>query len=137
MRLLATAALAAARLCLAAAMGAAGEAALRAATAWVGEREQFGAPLAELGPVQLHLAEMRLAVDAVRLAVDDAARRIDASAPLAEAVDLARGAKALADREAAEITRRSHQLLGGAGLYRDHPAHRRYRFVKVLEHLLH
>lgn len=124
--------LALAQLMLAAAMGAAADAALRAAVGWVREREQFGAPLSQLGPVQQHIANMRLAVDAVNLAVDDSALRIDEGA---DPVILAAEAKALADRECASVTRLAHQLFGGEGLYADHRAHRWYRFVKIAEHL--
>jgi hypothetical protein len=108
------------------AVGAA-EAALDAAVAHVLERQQYGAPLGALPPVQHRCADMLIDVTIALDAVLDAAGEAN-DRPLAAAY-----AKATAIERCRRVTAHAHQLAGGQGILDAAPFHRWYRRVKVAE----
>ena len=104
----------------------AAEAARVDALAWVSERNQFGAPLADKQVVQHRAADMFIACRAVRLLLDDALARYEVGAPFATEAALA---KAAASERLPAVTAAAHQLHGGEGYYADRPLHRWHRRV--------
>jgi acyl-CoA dehydrogenase len=93
-------------------------------------RSQFGKPLAEFQLVQAKLARMAIDLTASRLLVYRAAWAADQGA---ERVTLeAAMGKAFATEAAQRIVDDAVQILGGAGVLRDHPVDRLYRSVRAL-----
>jgi acyl-CoA dehydrogenase len=113
----------------AAAVGVA-RAAFEHASAYAREREAFGKPLIAKQGVSFKLAEMGMAIDAARLLVWRAAALLDAGADAGLAGSYA---KAFAADTAMRVTTDAVQVLGGAGIMRDHPVEKWLRDAKVLQ----
>src|SRR5690606_24522610 len=110
----------------------AASAAQDAATQWVKERHQFGAPLSSRQVVQHRIADMAIACAAVRALVDDAVARTEAGEPFGTEAAIA---KLVAGRRLPDVTAAAHQLHGGEGYYADRPLHRWHKRVLVLSAL--
>ncbi len=104
--------------------------ALDAALARAGERELFGAPLAELQLVQGQIAEMALDVDAAALLVYRAAWAKDSGA--ARITREAAMAKLFATESAQAVIDKAVQIHGGDGVRAGHPVERLYREIRAL-----
>jgi acyl-CoA dehydrogenase len=96
----------------------------------VGERQLFGAPLAELQMVQGHLAEMALNIDAAALLVYRAAWTKDSGA--ARVTREAAMAKLFATDKAQEVIDKAVQLHGGDGVRKGHIVESLYREIRAL-----
>ena len=107
----------------------AGAAALRIATDYVRERQQFGRPLASFQSVKFKLADMATALEAARLLLHKAACAVDAREP--DATALAAMAKRLATDTGFEVVNEALQLHGGYGYLRDYPLERFLRDLRV------
>ncbi|HEY6797335.1 MAG TPA: acyl-CoA dehydrogenase family protein [Kineosporiaceae bacterium] len=118
------------RLGIAAAATGLAQAALDYAVRYAAEREQFGAPIAQLQGVSFLLAQMAARVDAARATYLEAARRCDAGLPFTRAAAVA---KLTASEAAMRVTTDAVQVLGGAGYTTDHPVERWMREAKVTE----
>src|SRR5207302_1890980 len=93
-------------------------AALEYATAYAREREAFGKPVIARQGISFKLAEIAMEVEAARLLVWRACAAVDADE---DAGLLGSYAKALAADTAMRATTEAVQVLGGAGVMRDHP----------------
>jgi alkylation response protein AidB-like acyl-CoA dehydrogenase len=113
----------------AAAIGVA-RAAFEHATAYAREREVFGKPLIAKQGVSFKLAEMGMTIEAARLLVWRAAAALDAGA---DARLLGSYAKAFAADTAMRVATDAVQVLGGAGIMRDHPVEKWLRDAKVFQ----
>jgi alkylation response protein AidB-like acyl-CoA dehydrogenase len=113
----------------AAAVGVA-RAAFEYATSYAREREAFGKPLIAKQGVSFKLADMAMEIEAARLLVWRAAAAVDAGA---DAGLLGSYAKAFAADAAMRATTDAVQILGGAGIMRDHPVEKWLRDAKVLQ----
>ena len=100
-----------------------------AATAYMGEREQFGHKLADFQALQFKLADMATALEAARLLVHRAAAKLDAGDP--EATLHCAMAKRFATDAGFDICNQALQLHGGYGYLRDFPIERHLRDVRV------
>jgi alkylation response protein AidB-like acyl-CoA dehydrogenase len=105
-------------------------AAFEHATAYAREREAFGEPLIAKQGVSFKLAEMGMSIEAARLLVWRAAAAVDARE---DAGLLGSYAKALAADTAMRVTTEAVQVLGGAGIMRDHPVEKWLRDAKVFQ----
>jgi butyryl-CoA dehydrogenase len=94
------------------------------------EREAFGKPIAQLGAIQIHLADMATRIDAARLLMRQAAARKDAGQPYSRQ---AAQAKLFASETCMEVTTRGIQVLGGYGYCRDYAMERHFRDAKITE----
>ena len=98
-------------------------------TSHVTGREQFNAPLADLGAVQAVLGECFAEVEAARALVMEGARSFDEG-------DVPRhriaAAKLFASEMAGRVADKCLQLLGGEGIVGDHPIPRMWRDVRAL-----
>jgi acyl-CoA dehydrogenase len=101
-------------------------AAFEHATAYAREREAFGRPLIAKQGVSFKIAEMGMAVEAARLLVWRAAA--SGGDPL-----LGSYAKAFAADTAMTVTTEAVQVLGGAGIMKDHPVEKWLRDAKVFQ----
>jgi alkylation response protein AidB-like acyl-CoA dehydrogenase len=106
------------------------QAALDAAVAYAGERQQFGRPIGEFQGLSFLLADMATAVAAARALYLDAARRRDAGRPFATQAAMA---KLFATDTAMRVATDAVQVFGGAGYVEDHPVERWFREAKVLQ----
>jgi len=113
----------------AAAVGVA-RAALEAATDYAREREAFGRPILDRQGVSFKLADMAIAVEAARLLVWRACAALDAGH---DAGLLGSYAKAFAADAAMRVTTDAVQVLGGAGVMREHRVEKWFRDAKVLQ----
>jgi len=113
----------------AAAVGVA-RAAFEYATDYAREREAFGRPILSRQGVGFKLADMAMLVEAARLLVWRAASAVDAGE---DAGLLGSYAKAFAADAAMRITTDAVQVLGGAGIMRDHPVEKWMRDAKVFQ----
>ena len=102
--------------------------ALRAATAYVKERRQFGKSLGEFQGVQFQLAQARAEVEAARLMVYNAARLKDAGHDIAMEGAMA---KLFASQVCERVTSVALELFGGYGYTKDFPAEKFYRDAKI------
>ena len=102
--------------------------ALRAATAYVKERRQFGKAIAEFQAVQFQLAQMATDLEAARLMVYNAARLKDARQPFAQQAAMA---KLFSSQVADRITSACLELFGGYGYSKEYPAEKYYRDAKI------
>jgi alkylation response protein AidB-like acyl-CoA dehydrogenase len=100
------------------------------AAGYATEREAFGRPLARLQGVSFKLAEMGMLVEAARLLTWRACLLLDEGADAGLAGSWA---KAFAADAALRVTSEAVQVLGGAGVMRDHPVERWMRDAKVLQ----
>jgi acyl-CoA dehydrogenase len=95
---------------------------------YVGQREQFGAPLSKLPAVQVKLASMRVALTEGRYALTRAAGVVDSRLEHG-AVDVAirfalYAARITMARVATTVWQTSHQLHGAIGVTDEYPLHR-------------
>ncbi len=104
-------------------------AALDAARQYLGERKQFGRPLADFQALQFRLADMATTLEAARLMVWRAAAALDAGAE--DATMLCAMAKRFATDAGFEICNEALQLHGGYGYLQDFPLERHVRDVRV------
>lgn len=95
----------------------------------VNGREQFGAPLAELGAVQAVLGECFAEVEAARALVLEGARTFDEGTVPRHRIA---AAKLFASEMAGRVADKCLQLLGGEGIVGDHPIPRMWRDVRAL-----
>ena len=105
-------------------------AAFEYATAYANERHAFGKPLIAKQGVSFKLADMAIQVEAARLLVWRAAAALDAGE---DAGLLGSYAKAFAADTGMSVTTEAVQVLGGAGIMRDHPVEKWLRDAKVLQ----
>jgi len=113
----------------AAAVGVA-RAAVEYAVAYAREREAFGRPILKRQGVSFKLADMAMLVEAARLLVWRAAAAVDRNE---DAGLLGSYAKAFAADTAMRVTTDAVQVLGGAGIMRDHPVEKWMRDAKVFQ----
>ncbi|HSP70798.1 MAG TPA: acyl-CoA dehydrogenase family protein [Gaiellaceae bacterium] len=113
----------------AAAVGVA-RAAFEAATEYARERTAFGKPLLAKQGVSFKLAEMAMEIEAARLLVWRAAEAVDRGV---DAGLLGSYAKAFAADTAMKTATEAVQVLGGAGVMRDHPVEKWLRDAKVFQ----
>jgi alkylation response protein AidB-like acyl-CoA dehydrogenase len=102
--------------------------ALKAATEYVKEREQFGRPIADFQAVQFQLAQARAEVEAARLMVYNAARLKDAGNDIALEGAMA---KLYSSQVAERTTSLAVELFGGYGYTKDFPVEKFYRDAKI------
>jgi acyl-CoA dehydrogenase len=105
-------------------------AAFEYATEYARGREAFGRPILSRQGVSFKLADMAMLVEAARLLVWRAAAAVDAGD---DAGLLGSYAKAFAADAAMQITTDAVQVLGGAGIMRDHPVEKWMRDAKVFQ----
>lgn len=105
-------------------------AAFEYATAYANERRAFGKPLIAKQGVSFKLADMAMQVEASRLLAWRAAAALDAGE---DAGLLGSYAKAFAADAAMSVTTDAVQILGGAGIMRDHPVEKWMRDAKVMQ----
>ena len=103
--------------------------ALDTATAYLGERRQFGRRLAEFQGLQFRLADMATELEAARLMVLRGAAAMDAGDP--RATRYCAMAKRFATDGGFEIANQALQLHGGYGYLRDYPLERIVRDLRV------
>ena len=104
--------------------------ALRAATDYVRERQQFGKPIADFQAVQFQLARARTDVEAARLMVYNAARLKDAGHDIALEGAMA---KLFSSQMAERVTSLCVELFGGYGYCRDYPIEKFMRDAKITQ----
>jgi alkylation response protein AidB-like acyl-CoA dehydrogenase len=102
---------------------------LEAARAHLGERRQFGRPLAEFQALQFRFADMATELEAARLLVRRAAASLDAGE--AEAGLYCAMAKRFATDVGFRVCNEALQLFGGYGYLRDYPIERYARDLRV------
>jgi len=113
----------------AAAVGVA-RAAFEYATEYARGREAFGKPILDKQGVSFKLAEMAMEIEAARLLVWRACDALDRGR---DAGLLGSYAKAFAADAAMRATTEAVQILGGAGIMRDHPVEKWLRDAKVFQ----
>ncbi|MFI5659033.1 acyl-CoA dehydrogenase family protein [Streptomyces sp. NPDC051684] len=92
-------------------------------------REQFGAPLADLGAVQADLGRCFADLEAARALTMEAAYAFDSGSVPRHRIA---AAKLFASEMASRVADRCVQLLGGEGIVGDHPVPRMWRDVRAL-----
>jgi alkylation response protein AidB-like acyl-CoA dehydrogenase len=102
--------------------------ALRAATDYVKERQQFGKPLADFQAIQFQLAQARTEVEAARLMVYNAARLKDSGSDIALEGAMA---KLFSSQVTERVTSLCVELFGGYGYTKDFPVEKFYRDAKI------
>ena len=105
-------------------------AAFEYATEYARDREAFGRPLMDKQGVAFKLAEMAMMIEASRLLVWRAAAAVDAGE---DAGLLGSYAKAMAADTAMRTATDAVQILGGAGIMREHPVEKWLRDAKVFQ----
>jgi alkylation response protein AidB-like acyl-CoA dehydrogenase len=105
-------------------------AAFEHAAAYAREREAFGRPILSRQGIGFKLADMAMAIEAARLLVWRACDALDAGE---DAGLLGSYAKAFAADAAMGVTTDAVQVLGGAGVMRDHPVEKWMRDAKVFQ----
>ena len=105
-------------------------AALEYATDYARERSAFGKPIISKQAVSFKLAEMAMEIEAARLLVWRACEALDRGE---DAGLLGSFAKAFAADAAMRATTEAVQVLGGAGIVRDHPVEKWFRDAKVFQ----
>ena len=105
-------------------------AAFEHASAYAAEREAFGRPVIARQGVSFKLADMGMEIEAARLLVWRACEAVDRSG---DAGLLGSYAKAYAADVAMRVTTEAVQVLGGAGVMRDHPVEKWMRDAKVFQ----
>jgi len=104
--------------------------ALNYAKSYALQRNQFGAPIAQLQAVQFMLADMAMEIEAGRQLTYRTASLIDDGTPDSM---LASMAKCFDSDVAMRVTTDAIQVLGGYGYMRDYPIERRFRDAKLLQ----
>jgi alkylation response protein AidB-like acyl-CoA dehydrogenase len=102
--------------------------ALTAALKYVGERQQFGKPIADFQAVQFQLAQAATELEAARLMVYNAARLRDAGQDYAKEAAMA---KLFSSQAAERVTSLCVELLGGYGYTKEYPVEKYYRDAKI------
>ncbi len=105
-------------------------AAFEYATEYAREREAFGKPLIARQGISFKLADMAMEIEAARLLTWRACAALDTGE---DAVLLGSYAKAFAADTAMRATTEAVQVLGGAGIMRDHPVEKWLRDAKVFQ----
>ena len=105
-------------------------AALEAATAYAGERKQFGKPIKEFEAVQFKLADMASRVAAARALLHMAATAKDRGEAITQYSSMS---KLLSSETAMWVTTQAIQIFGGYGYVKDYPVERLFRDAKVTE----
>ena len=105
--------------------------ALEAATAYAGERRQFGQRIGDLQMVGAMLADMDAATEAARQLLYKACVEIDAGAP--DAGRWSAMCKLVAGDAAMRVTTDAVQVLGGYGYIDDFPVERMMRDAKITQ----
>ena len=105
-------------------------AAFEHAAAYAAERQAFGRPLLARQGVSFKLADMGMEIEAARLLVWRACEALDRGE---DASLLGSYAKAFAADIAMKATTEAVQVLGGAGVMRDHPVEKWFRDAKVFQ----
>jgi acyl-CoA dehydrogenase len=105
-------------------------AAFEHAAAYATERHAFGRPLVARQGVSFKLADMGMEIEAARLLVWRACEAVDRGD---DASLLGSYAKAYAADVAMRVTTEAVQVLGGAGVMRDHPVEKWFRDAKVFQ----
>ena len=105
-------------------------AAFEYATAYANERLAFGKPLIAKQAVSFKLAEMAMEIEAARLLVWRAAAALDAGEDAGLPGSYAKG---FAADVAMRATTEAVQVLGGAGIMREHPVEKWMRDAKVMQ----
>lgn len=105
-------------------------AALEAATAYAGERMQFGKHIKEFQAVQFKLADMATRIAASRCLMHAAAKAKDRGENVKQATSMA---KLFASETAMFATNQAVQIFGGYGYVKDYPVERLFRDAKVTE----
>jgi alkylation response protein AidB-like acyl-CoA dehydrogenase len=105
-------------------------AAFEHATEYARERQAFGRPILNRQGVGFKLADMAIQIEAARLLVWRACAAVDAGE---DAGLLGSYAKAFAADTAMSVTTDAVQVLGGAGIMRDHPVEKWLRDAKVFQ----
>ncbi|WP_435199913.1 acyl-CoA dehydrogenase family protein [Janibacter sp. GS2] len=93
------------------------------------QRQQFGAPLSELGAVQADLGRCFADMEAARALTVEAARAFDEGTIPRHRIS---AAKLFASEMASRVGDACVQLLGGEGIVGDHPVPRMWRDVRAL-----
>jgi alkylation response protein AidB-like acyl-CoA dehydrogenase len=106
------------------------QAALDAATAYAGERRQFGSRIADFQGIGFMLADMATQIAAARALYLDAARMRDAGLPYGTKAAMA---KLFATDMCMKVTTDAVQVFGGYGYVEDFPVERYMREAKVLQ----
>ncbi|WP_066098313.1 acyl-CoA dehydrogenase family protein [Xanthomonas massiliensis] len=107
----------------------AAQGALDAARRYMGQRRQFGKPLAEFQALQFRLADMATHLVAARQMVHTAARKLDADAP--DKTVWCAMAKRFATDVGFQVCDEALQLHGGYGYIREYPVERLLRDARV------
>jgi hypothetical protein len=102
---------------------------LEAARTHLGERRQFGRPLADFQGLQFKLADMATEIEAARLMVWRGAASLEAADP--QAVMHCAMAKCFATDAGFHVCNEALQLFGGYGYLKDFPIERYLRDVRV------
>ncbi len=106
------------------------QAALDAAVDYMGDRRQFGRPIADFQGLRFMLADMATRIEAGRALYLAAARLRDAGEPFAAQAAMA---KLFCTDTAMQVTTDAVQLFGGYGYTADFPVERYMREAKVLQ----
>jgi alkylation response protein AidB-like acyl-CoA dehydrogenase len=107
-----------------------GQAALEAATAYAGERRQFGRRIAAFQGIQWPIVDMATEIEASRLLTHNAARMYDAGLSVKKEAAMAKLFAAEASIRAANA---AIEILGGYGYLRDYPVERYLRDAKMYQ----
>jgi len=107
------------------------QAAIDAAVAYTGERQQFGQPVGGFQGVQFMLADMAMKVEAARALTYAAAARSESSS--SDLTYFGAAAKCFASDVAMEVTTDAVQLFGGYGYVKDYPVERLMRDAKITQ----
>ena len=102
--------------------------ALKAATDYIRERQQFGRAIADFQAVQFQVAQAATEVEAARLMVYNAARLKDAGHDIALEGSMA---KLFSSQVAERVTSLCVELFGGYGYTKDFPVEKFYRDAKI------
>ncbi len=105
--------------------------ALDAATAYVGQRRQFGQAVSQFQGVQFMLADMAMQVEAARQLVYVAAAKSEREE--GDLTFFGAAAKCFASDVAMRVTTDAVQLFGGAGYTQDFPVERMMRDAKITQ----
>ncbi len=105
--------------------------ALEQARRYVGERRQFGRPVADFQGVQFLIADMAMKLEAARQLTYAAAAKSERDED--DLTFFGAAAKCFASDAAMEITTDAVQLLGGYGYVKDYPVERMMRDAKITQ----
>jgi alkylation response protein AidB-like acyl-CoA dehydrogenase len=107
------------------------QAAIDAAVAYTGQRQQFGQPVGDFQGVQFMLADMAMKLEAARALTYTAAARSESSS--SDLTYFGAAAKCFASDVAMQVTTDAVQLFGGYGYVKDYPVERLMRDAKITQ----